>query len=142
MIIDKSNSELINSRKINLHDDILESVVFSREEKEMQLNFLKYPNNLEHSECSNKYTMLFKGVIGFSMTSCDFWGASECLFDFEYVLPTERILIPDMKKIWSVTPNAPDDISYEDYMEVLFTFSSGDYLRIACKTIDVLSIHS
>ncbi len=77
------------------------------------------------------------GVIGFSMTSCDFWGASECVFDFEYVEFNERVIIPNLQKKWEDVKNASPAVSYDGYIEVLITFSSGDQLRVACEKIIV-----
>lgn len=130
MIINESNGEIINSKKVYIHDDILTLLQFSRLDKKMILNFNKY------NSC-DEYKICFFNVLGFEMSSCDFWGESECLFDFEYVKQSERVIIPKLLKEWDTVPVLVSPINYENFIEVLFTFSSGDKLRIACEEIEI-----
>ena len=99
MIINASNGQVINSKDVYLHDDILESMIFRRDEKILHLSLVK--TWLVEYE----YSIDFFRVIGFEMTSCDFWGADLRILDFEYV------------------------------SETMLTFVSGDTLRIACEEI-------
>ena len=130
MIINESNAKHLCSKEIYIHDDSLLFLNFDRDNKVMNLQFQKYATKSEF------YTIKFLNVIGFSMTACDFWGASECVLDFEYVNVDERIIIPQLKKRWAEVPNPVRDTSYDNYVETLLTFSSGDQLRIACETIE------
>ena len=65
MKIDNSNAHIISSKKAYIHDDVLETLMFERNKKEISLNMIDY------SGCK-KYTIVYKNVIGFFMTSCDF----------------------------------------------------------------------
>ena len=132
MIINEANAKNLCAKEIYIHDDSLLFLNFDRNNKVMTLQFQKYATNSEF------YTMKFLNVIGFSMTACDFWGASECVLDFEYVPNNDRIIIPQLKKRWEDVPNLVHDISYDDYVESLLIFSSGDQLRIACETIEII----
>ena len=76
MIINASNGQVINSKDVYLHDDILESMIFCRDEKILHLSLVKtWPVEYE-------YSIDFFRVIGFEMTSCDFWGADLRIFGF------------------------------------------------------------
>ena len=130
MIIDELNGKIINTPKVYIHDDILTSLEFFRLNKQMVLNLDKY-------NCHDDYQIVFSNVIGFELSSCDFWGESECVFDFEYVERNERIIIPKLLNKWCTVPTAPPKNRYENFIEVLFTFSSGDQLRIACEKIEI-----
>lgn len=131
MIIREINGEIINTKKVYIHDDVLLSLDFCRQEKEMNLKFIRYND-------SKKYIMRFSNVIGFTMTACDFWGASECILDFEYISLNKRILIPELQKKHLSISNLSNNTLYDSCMETLFTFSSGDQLRIACETIEII----
>ena len=50
MLIDISNAEVINSKQINIHDDILNELTFDRNEKKLTLFFesLTEPRNFYH----------------------------------------------------------------------------------------------
>lgn len=127
MIINASNGRVINSRDVYLHDDILENMTFRRDEKILHLSLAKtWP--VEYG-----YSFDFFGVIGFEMTSCDFWGADSRILDFEYV--PKGTLIPRLYL------QRKEEYSHcalkerEDYIETVLTFVSGDTLRIACEEI-------
>ena len=137
MIIDSQNGQIINSREIYIHDDILENMVFHRNKKVLKLFLTKnWP-----TEC--EYSIDFFQVIGFEMSSCDFWGASPHILDYEYM--ENGTLIPELfskKDDDSFCPLKNED----DYMETVMTFASGDTLRIACEKViinaapDVLAV--
>lgn len=131
MIINELNGEVINTRDVYIHDDILLELKFDRIKRNLTLNFQNYANDFT-------YVIEFLNVIGFEMTSCDFWGASECALGFEYVPKDERVLVPKLQEEWTNLPNSLDIPSYEDSIETLLTFGSGDRLRIACETINFL----
>ncbi len=132
MIISNSNAKIINSKEVYLHDDTLFSLCFERNNKELTLKLGKYPTY------AKAYTVTFKDVLGYYMTSCDYWGISESILHFEYVPDEEMVLLPELKNKWADIPHrqTPDKMDI-DYIEVLFTFKSGDQLRIVCKTIEI-----
>lgn len=127
MIINASNGQVINSRDVYLHDDILENMTFRRDEKILHLSLAKtWPVEYE-------YSIDFSYVIGFEMTACDFWGADLRILDFEYVSKGTLIskLFLQRKEDYShCTLKEP-----MDYIETVLTFVSGDTLRIACEEI-------
>lgn len=127
MTIDSSNGQIINSRDVYIHDCIFGNMIFRRDEKSLLLSLTKsWP-----VEC--KYSIIYFQVIGFEMTSCDFWGADSRVLDFEYV--PNGILIP---KLFSQRKEEYSNCSLkeqQDYIETVLTFISGDTLRIACEKI-------
>ena len=127
MIINASNGQVINSRDVYLHDDILENMTFRRDEKILHLSLAKtWPVEYE-------YSIDFSQVIGFEMTACDFWGADLRILDFEYVSKGTLIskLFLQRKEDYShCTLKEP-----MDYIETVLTFVSGDTLRIACEEV-------
>lgn len=132
MIINGSCGQIINTKEVYIHDDILLSLEFERIQKRLTLTLKKYA-------AENCYTITFADVIGFHMSSCDFWGASECVLDFEYVNPDERVIVAELQEKWLSVPNAPKNVSYDQHIETLLTFSSGDQLRVACETIEIVT---
>ena len=129
MKLNKNNAQLINKKVFTLHDDILVSLYFYRDSKKLLLNCLK------SCDANRSYTICFFEVVGLQMSSCDFWGASECILDFEYI-DTSPILIPILLDKWAKTPVLASTPTYSDVIEVLLTMSSGDTFRIACKSIE------
>lgn len=131
MIIDTSNGKIINSKEVYIHDDILEEFCFNRTEKKLHLLILKV-----EEFGSKRFSIDFLHVIGFEMTSCDFWGSSPHILDFEYVEKNDNVIIP---KLFEIKDN--NDCTFctlnnrEEYIETKITFSSGDQLIIACKSI-------
>lgn len=130
MVFDHTNARQISAREFSLHDDVLTEFRFDRAAYRATL--------LISSREKGNYKAFFHDVIGFEMTSCDFWGPSPHILDFEYVEATARILIPKLRKEnekSSIPRRNP--IDDEHYIETVLTFSSGDLLRIACKTIQI-----
>ena len=134
MIISESNGAIINTKEVYIHDDFFVSLEYQQNRNELILNLKK------HYDSSQKYVIRFIGVIGFDITSCNFWGYSECVLDFEYVISDERIIIPKLKKKWIDVPNISTDVDilYSNHIETLITFSSGDELRVACESIEII----
>lgn len=131
MIIDTTNGRIINSKEVYVHDDILEELCFCRKEKKLFLSVLTAGNS--HNK---EYTIAFLNVIGFEMTSCDFWGTSPHILDFEYAEDYDRTLIPKLFKEQSYnnSPFCPLK-DQEKYIETKITFTSGDHLIVACESI-------
>ena len=131
MVINKGNLHIINTSDICFHDDILDSVFFDNIKKEILLKCQKSSNQKE------EYAVCFKKVIGFQMSSCDFWGASERIFDFECVYDEDLIIIPYLMKEWTNIPQISPMPDFANFIEILFTLTSGDTLRIACEYFDI-----
>ncbi len=129
MKIDKTNGSIINTREVYIHDDILENFSFDREEKRLHLVLLDEREN-------KRISMEFQHVIAFEMTSCDFWGGSPYIFDFEYIEENDRTIIPKIFE-WREMNNdlACTLENSENYIETKMTFVSGDHLIVACKRI-------
>lgn len=131
MRIDDSNGKLLDSKDFNFHDDILDQLLFNRDKQEMNLFIIKeeYKNK--------KYIIRFCGVIGFEMTSCDFWGKSPHILDFEYIEHNSRIVIPKLYNIKNNSQINPMCKLTDDskYIETTITFASGDKLIVACEYI-------
>ena len=128
MTIDKTNADIINTKDVYLHDDVLLSLDFDRSTKILHLEIKK---NISQK----KYVVEFINVIGFSMTACDFWGRSERICDFEFVQSKERKIIPALKKEWYATPGQEKSFMYDNYIESVLVFISGDKLRIVSEKI-------
>ena len=130
MIINILNCEIINSKEVYIHDDILEEIFFNRTEKKLHLSILKA------EESKKIFCIDFLNVIGFEMTSCDFWGSSPYIFDFECVENRDNVIIPKLFKRKNNT-YCPfcSLLGQEKYFETIITFTSGDQLRIACESI-------
>lgn len=128
MRIDDTNGKIINTRDVYIHDDILLNLEFDRKHRKLRLIVEEYASDRE-------FLINFMNVIGFDMTACDFWGASERILDFEYIEHNNRVLIPRLFDRKNNTPNSMDDLSEKSYVETLITFCSGDQLRIASEYI-------
>ena len=122
--IERTNNQF---KKIYLHDDILENLIFHRNSKNLHLSLSKsWPTQEE-------YTIDFLQVIGFEMTSCDFWGASPHILDFEYV-ENGRLI----SKLFSKRTEYDSFCALKqqkDYIETVLTFISGDTLTVACEEV-------
>ncbi len=131
MKINELNGRIIDTKEVYIHDDILHELIFCRLRKRMKLIIEKYEMQ------NKKYEIKFTNVIGFEMTSCDFWGRCAHILDFEYVEQDDRVIIPKLFKRKKLEFESSCDFLTEqgNYIETLITFSSGDQLRIACEEI-------
>ena len=131
MIITNSMGYLINSKEVYVHDDTLQQVVFNRCNRTLEL-FISKHNNEE----SSTYVIKFAKTVGFEMTSCNYWGESSHILDFEYLERTHNVLLPRLysRNCGEFAPFC-ELSSDKDYIETLMTFSSGDQLRIVCEYI-------
>lgn len=70
------------------------------------------------------------------MTSCDFWGESSRILDFELVDSNDSIITSKLFKYKDDNGFVDSSLeSYNDYIETVITFVSGDKLEVACKCI-------
>lgn len=131
MKIDEFNGKIINTEGVNIHDDILDQLIFFREQRRLSLSIIK------EKTIDVYYKIDFINVVGFEMTNCDFWGHSPHILDFEYVEESKRTLLPRLKKEIEKYPfvkfsNLNDEVSF---LETIITFTSGDTLKIVCECI-------
>ena len=130
MRIDASNGKIIDSKEVYIHDDILNELCFYRQEKRLKLIIRKFEDQ------NDIFTIEFINVIGFEMTSCDFWGPSRRILDFEYIEKDDNTIIPKLFEIKDNNDYSSCTLSdQEKYIESVITFISGDQLRIACEEI-------
>ena len=129
MIIKKQNVENIDS-DIYIHDDILLTLKFDNIKKAINIT-------LKRNVSFALYEIKFESVISFFATSCDFWGASNRILNFEYVKSEESTIFPRLKKEWYETPGMTLNFPYDEFIETKIVFASGDYLTIVCKEIIV-----
>ena len=127
MIINKSNAAIINTKEIYIHDDVLLNLSFNRLDYKLSL--------LLSTIKDHTYTINFTGVIGFDMSSCDFWGASPRIYDIVLLNRENHTVIP---KLISNNQFSQTDVSTEidDYMEIEIIFISGDKLVVASKHME------
>lgn len=126
MQIDKSNRETFKS-EVYIHDSILDEFRFDRGKKHLHLQITDtYP-------CLKQRSIDFFEVIGFEMSAGNYWGPSERILDFEYIVE-EKTLIPRLaeKRKNDRWPDF-DVADPSKYIELLITFVSGDTLRVACE---------
>lgn len=132
MKIDVSNCDIINSKSITIHDCILADFRFDRNGKHLHLELSR-----EEGEQKVKRVYVdFFGVIGFEMTSCDYWGSSPYILDFESIEKGCMNIIPKLfdRKNQNDWPECSLS-DQNDYFETVITFVSGDRLSVACKEI-------
>lgn len=130
MKLDITNGNLINSKDIDIHDWIFKEIGFNYKEKKMCVCLQNPQSNIKEE------IIEFVNVIGFNMTSSDFWGKSPHVLDWEYVEKDEQVLINGLfeKKNFHqyMYSSLNDDINY---IESNITLSSGDLLMVACEYI-------
>ena len=141
MKFDVLNGDIINTKNVSFHDDVLTLLEFNRDRKEICLSI----NKTDWGTVGEKYTVHFHGVIGFEMTSCDFWGPSSHIDCFAF-LGDDRVITPKLfkrKNEESATRLscflANKKIS--DFIETSIFFKSGDSLTIACEWIEMSATH-
>ena len=80
----------------------------------------------------------FNGVLGYEMTSCDFWGPSPHVFGWSLIPDNERTLLP--RYLAEAEEHGLDQTSIQrnrEYMEIEVQFTSGDTLTVLCCSIDI-----
>lgn len=136
MLINKSNISALYTNEAHIHDHFAHSLEFFCEQRSIKLR-MSAGINEEHTYCID-----FVDVIGFFGTSCSFWGGPVGrVIDFGHLTGDEQKIIPNLERKWENTPKphwSTDD--YENYIEVILTFSSGDKLAIACKQVEISGI--
>lgn len=130
MKIDAFNKDIINTSTINIHDSIFINMTYHYFEKKIDF-IAKNDQNMKKT-----YHLEFFNVIGYEMISCEFWGKSPYIFDWEVKKAQDQALIAKLTKEQKVQ-NYPYSRLKNDtkYFESTITFTSGDRLTIACEYI-------
>lgn len=129
MIINEANGNIINTKEVCMHDDVLVQVTFDSSSKNISMVIAKCGTS------KDTYTVNFMNACGFEMTACDFWGKSECILDFEYIEEEKRLVTPKLKNIWEEESSFSFDFIGFKPIETRVTLSSGDTLVIVCEYI-------
>lgn len=132
MKIDNKNKQIINTGKVSMHDDIITNFTFNRMKRILELKIKDGWNNHKEGKIE------FINVIGFEMSSCNYWGQSSRVSGIYCNSIEEYKLIPRLFKTKYDNPSWKYNelLNEEDYIEVLVEFISGDTLTIACEYID------
>ncbi|MBQ8309539.1 MAG: hypothetical protein IJX80_00820 [Clostridia bacterium] len=69
MTINKTNVQIINTREMHLHDDTFCGFNYDYANDELTLSLISWGTQ-------KPKTIIFKRVLGFVMTACDFWAPS------------------------------------------------------------------
>ena len=115
-----------------VHDMQCYAVNFAYENKTLLLLLIG-----EHAEDAS-LEIRFNGVLGYEMTSCDFWGPSPHVFGWSLVPDNERALLP--RYLAEAEEHGLDQTSIQrnrEYMEIEVQFTSGDTLTLLCRCIDI-----
>lgn len=135
MIIDASNKEIINTKAVYYHDDVLTGFTFDRARKKLRLTIAKFGTE-------KRTKIIFENVIQFTMSACEYWGSMEHILGFCLLRPEQEELIPKIFKKRVEYDDCPLRSyefctlkSREVYFETAMTFASGDELLVACERI-------
>lgn len=116
-----------------VHDMQCHAVNFAYENKTLLLLLLG-----EREEDAS-LEIRFHGVLGYEMTSCDFWGPSPHVFGWRLILDEERVLLP--RYLAEAGAHGLDQTSIrkdQEYMEIEVEFTSGDSLKVLCCSIGIM----
>ena len=132
MKIENSNGNIINT-EIYIHDDIFNNLLYDKNSNTLRLLLSK------SNECEDKYEINYINVIAFEVTSCDYWGKSPHILDFEYVEYSNCKLLPALYEKQKKMPYNPEcRLTYKkEYIDTIITFTSGDQMTVVCEYIDI-----
>ncbi len=132
MLINNENCQIINSAQIHFHDDIFIGFHFDLERHNLIVSIEK--NNPNAGYFSQNIE--FQDVVGIEMTSCNFWGISPHIFNFEYIMPCNSTLISKLYQLKN-SDNFPCCTLKKptDYIETTIHLTSGDKITVACERI-------
>ena len=122
-------------KNINLHDKIIKTIKFDRLIKEMIIPIM--PENEQDTDNTIR-KMKFSNVLGYEITTCDFWCPSPHIFGFGFLPKEEERLIPKYYKKWCAQNDSfhtPENFPGTNCFEVLIEFTSGDTISIACEEL-------
>ena len=132
MRIDKSNGDIINS-EVYIHDDIFNNLLYDKKTSTLKFSLSK------SNDYESMYEINYINVVAFEMTSCDYWGESPHILDFEYVEYSNCKLLPKLYEEQKKMPYNPECklIYKKEYIETIVTFTSGDQMIVVCEYIDI-----
>ena len=131
MKINVTNINTVNFDITYIHDYIFKEMKFDYTKKNIYIIISK------NNDTKTDRIIKFNNVIGFNMISCDFWGQSPHILDWEFTDKDNTII----NKLFDEKNNHDYQdsrlTSIEDYIESIITFTSGNRLTIACEDIIV-----
>lgn len=131
MRMDAFNGSIINTNKKYIHDYIFKGLKFDYLKKNVYAFLLK-PNSEE-----DIITISFCNVLGLDMISCDFWGKSPHVFDWEFVEGEESLLTSRLFEEKNTHNYLNTKLDYmTNHIETIISLISGDLLTITCEYID------
>lgn len=130
MKIDAFNKDIINTSTIYIHDSVFINMTYNYFEKKIDFKSQNDQN------ITKIYHLEFFNVIGYEMISCEFWGKSPYIFDWEVKKKEDQALIAKLVKEQN-DHHYPYSCFSNDtkYFESVITFTSGNKLTIACEYI-------
>ena len=130
MKIDFSNKEIIESRDVNIHDFVIADLKYAPMKNEL---FCLFRNDYLRQYCDIKYY----NVLFVDIQSCDFWGVSPHVLDWElgeeYGNPLTK-KVSELQKSHHYTTSRFKD--YDKLVESILTFSSGNRISVLCEYIE------
>ena len=131
MRIDYSNKGIIDSKDIYVHDAVFTGFNYDYEKNIIEFEAIEY-------YYKKHFKFKFCNVLGFEMLSCDFWGRSLRILDWQSANFTKSEIVPKFLKLNNDDKNIYNCSRLKDnkYFETLFTFISGDTLTIVCEYIE------
>ena len=127
---------------LNLHDDMVRDIRFDRMEKRLCINLESFNLAYERDFCNRnhlvpreEYEIRFDGVVGFYMTSCDFFASDDRVFGIAFKEKEEFRIMPELIQKGETFNDEELKMTADKYMEIEILFISGDSLIIACQTM-------
>ena len=145
MVFDITNADLINSKEVIFHDDmILDDVTFNRDPdiSELVINckrcggwdckmfddeFGKWPYN---------YKIIFQGVLGFDFSNMYAFGKTSYIFGINYLKNEECILLPKLLKKKTDLWEGNED----NYIEIYIETNGADEITVVCERMIIEKI--
>ena len=143
MLIRKELSVQEANSTIYVHDDLLETFSFQYERKSIKIEltpFYTFFDCFDGDAESEKYKIIFNGVLGCQMITCEPWGQGDNRvlgIDFLYEKdnnPLRMTLLKNVQKAWSEN-DLNNDFPGKTCMVARILMSTGDQYVIACQSI-------
>ncbi len=117
--------------KLQVHDCYLTDMHFDKGKKCLELYLVDPWEN----KASRR--IIFMGVIGFSVTACEFWGEGTRLHEIHIRDKKELEIIPVLFRKLQGEPVGTGNLKEEElYIEAEILFICGDKLIVACECIE------
>lgn len=147
MIIDKSNAYLLNTKEgISFHDDeIGDDFYFNSDKRELVITIDKCGGmskeilDFVYKREDRKCKLRFNNVIGFSVTSANFWGKSSTISGVRFVDEKESALLSSL-----ISFNEEHHFFYKnelsvgkEYIEISIQLNTLDKIVIVCESFAI-----